>query len=64
MLNVIPISAITSGSRATVEAISCPLCNTHFLTDEAKAEHLDAQHPGWAMSMMSTYLRQIPRVNG
>jgi hypothetical protein len=64
MLNLIPISAITSSGMAKVETIACPLCDSQFSTDTAKAEHLDAKHPGWAMSMMSAFLRQVPRVNG
>jgi hypothetical protein len=64
MLTLIPISELTSGGERTVKVISCPLCHDEFSTEQAKAEHLDATHPGWAMAMMSAFLRQVPRVNG
>ncbi len=64
MLNLIPISAITSGGLSTVESISCPICHSGFVTEREKSQHLDAQHPGWALTLMFGFLRQVPRENG
>jgi hypothetical protein len=64
MLNIIPISEITYRGSSIAESITCPLCNNDFVHEDAKARHLEARHPGWALSMMSAYLRQIPHENG
>lgn len=64
MLNLIPISAITSGVLSIAESISCPLCHADFVSEDAKAQHLDARHPNWASSMMFAFLRKVPRENG
>lgn len=64
MLNVIPISALTSSGLPVTKPISCPICENEFSNEEAKSEHLDRKHPGWATTMMFAFLRQIPRENG
>jgi hypothetical protein len=64
MLNLIPISALTLGGMPIVETISCPICDSPFEHESAKAAHLEQKHPGWAGTMMFAFLRQIPRENG
>ena len=64
MLNIVPISTLTAIHCVTPESISCPICHADFISEQNKAAHLDATHPGWALTMMFGFLRQIPRENG
>jgi hypothetical protein len=64
MLNLIPIADITYRGSSIATSYACPLCHSEFVSEESKAKHLESRHPGWALSMMSAYLRQIPRENG
>ena len=62
MLNLVPLSELTGPIFAATA--TCPICRNEFASEAAKNDHLNAQHPNWALTMMSAYLRQIPRENG
>jgi len=62
MTNLVPVSAL-SGILAP-EPIRCAICHDVFASEEKKAEHLERAHANWALTVMSVYLRQIPRENG
>lgn len=62
MLNLVPLAELT---RTTiVNRIECAICHVIFSTESEKVQHLETMHPNWATTIMSIYLRQVPRENG
>ncbi len=64
MLNLVPLSELTGVPMPAAKVIECALCHEVFPSEAQKTAHLEKAHPNWAVTMMSVYLRQIPRENG
>jgi hypothetical protein len=62
--NIVPLSDLIGNAIAAPAAAVCPLCHDVFGTEKERSVHLDREHPNWAVTMMFTYLEQIPRENG
>lgn len=62
MLNLVPLAELMG---ATIpKTIECAICHEILPNESAKVSHMESAHPNWALTIMSVYLRQIPRENG